>query len=67
MFCTVSGRLFGTGQKQPISTNPSWVCYLRDCNLDSWPFCCLGKLFTHVTKQYDLLPVAQQRCPATGR
>jgi len=32
----------------------------------------LGKLFTHmtcasVTKQYNLVPVAGQRCPATGK
>ena len=42
----------------------------RVCEFNSRPFHCqvttLGKLFTHVPL-YNLVPVAQQRCPAAGK
>ena len=48
------------------------ACDLRGREFNSRPSRCqvttLGKLFTRasVTKQYNLVPVAGQRCPATG-
>jgi len=52
------------------------ACDSSSREFNSRPFRCqvttLGKLFTHtpcasVTKQYNLAPVARQRCPATGK
>jgi len=52
------------------------ACDSRSREFNSRPFRCqlmtLGKLFsvhTHasVTKQYNLVPVAGQKCPATGK
>ena len=41
------------------------------CDLRGHEFNSLGKLFTHmclcITKQYNLVAVAGQRCPATGK
>jgi len=47
----------------------------RGFGFDCWPFRCqiatLGKLFTRMclsdTKQYNLVPVTRQRCPAAGK
>ena len=51
------------------------ACDSRGREFNSRPSRCqvttLGKLFTHtrasVTKQHNLVPVAGQRCPATGK
>jgi len=53
------------------------ACDLRGREFNSRPFRCqvttLGKLFTYMwqwhsfTKQYNLVPVARKRCPATGK
>ena len=51
------------------------ACDSRRREFNSRPFryqvTTLGKLFTHtcasVTKHYNLVPVAGQRCPATGK
>ena len=51
----------------------AFACDSRGRQFNSRPFRCqirtLGKLFTHVpvTKQYNLVPVTGQRCPATGK